>query len=127
MKGGKPVNVSNSITPVKGERLTDKQPKLHWIDVDWKTVEERVNRLQTRIAKAVKQGTWYLVKRLRYLLTHSFYAKLLAVKRVTQNRGKRTAGIDGAKWITPNSKMNAAIRLSDTKYKAHIPHVVPQT
>ena len=59
-----------------------------------------------------------MVKRLRYLLTHSFYAKLLAVKRVTQNRGKRTAGIDGAKWITPNSKMNAALKLSDTKYKA---------
>ena len=112
------MNVSNSITPLKGERLTDKRLKLQWNDINWKMVEERVNRLQTRIAKAVKQGTWNLVKRLRYLLTNSFYAKLLAVKRVTQNRGKRTAGIDGAKWTTPNSKMNAALKLSDKKYKA---------
>jgi RNA-directed DNA polymerase len=105
------VNVSNSITPLKGERLTDNQPKLQWTDINWKMVKEHVNRLQTRIAKAVKQGKWNLVKRLRYLLTHSFYAKLLAVKRVTQNRGKRTAGIDGEKWTTPNSKMNAALKL----------------
>jgi len=118
MHGGKPVNVSNSITPLKGERLTDNQPKLQWNDIDWKMVEERVNRLQTRITKAVKQGKWYLVKRLQYLLTHSFYAKLLAVRRVTQNKGKRTAGIDGAKWITPNSKMNAVLKLSGGKYKA---------
>ncbi len=59
-----------------------------------------------------------MVKRLQYLLTQSFYAKLLAVKRVTQNKGRRTAGIDGAKWITPNSRMNAALKLSNEKYKA---------
>ena len=112
------MNVSSSNTPLKGERLTDKRPKLQWTNFNWEKVEEYVNRLQTRIAKAVKQGKWYLVKRLRYLLTHSFYAKLLAVKCVTRNRGKRTAGIDGAKWITPNSKMNAALKLSDKKYKA---------
>ncbi|MEA3282109.1 MAG: reverse transcriptase N-terminal domain-containing protein [Euryarchaeota archaeon] len=73
---------------------------------------------QTRITKAVKQRKWYLVKRLQYLLTNSFYAKLLAVRRVTQNKGKKTAGIDGAKWITPNSKMNAVLKLSNEKYKA---------
>jgi RNA-directed DNA polymerase len=118
MKGGKPVNASNSITPSTGERLADKQPKLQWNDIDWKMVEEHVNRLQTRIAKAVTQGKLNLVKRLSYLLTHSFSAKLLAVKNVTQNKGKRTAGIDGAKWTTPNSKMNAVLQLSDKKYKA---------
>ena len=118
MHGGKPVNVSNSITPLKGERLTDMRQKLHWTNVDWDEVEKHVNRLQTRITKAVKQRKWHLVKRLQYLLTQSFYAKLLAVKRVTQNKGKRTAGIDGAKWITPNSKMNAALKLSNKKYKS---------
>jgi RNA-directed DNA polymerase len=118
MKGGKPVNASNSITPSKGERLADNQLKLQWTDINWKIVEKFVNRLQTRIAKAVKQRKWNLVNQLRYLLTHSFYAKLLAVKRITQNKGKRTAGIDGTKWITPNSKMNAALKLSDKKYKA---------
>ena len=112
------MNVSNSITPLKGERLTDKRLKSQWTDVDWDDIEKHVNRLQVRIAKAVKQGKWNLVRRLRYLLTNSFYAKLLAVRRVTKNKGKKTAGIDGAKWITPNSKMNAARILSDKKYKA---------
>jgi RNA-directed DNA polymerase len=118
MNGGKTVNVSSSITPLIGERLTDIRSKLQWTDVDWKKVEEHVNRLQARITKAVKEQKWHLVKRLQYLLTHSFYAKLLAVKSVTQNRGKRTAGIDGAKWTTSNSKMNAALKLSDKNYKA---------
>ncbi len=76
------MNASNSITPSKGERLAGNQPKPQWIDIDWEIVKEHVNRLQTRIAKAVKQVKWNLVNRLRYLLTHSFYAKLLAVKRV---------------------------------------------
>ncbi|KAF5415514.1 MAG: hypothetical protein C5S48_05660 [Candidatus Methanogaster sp.] len=75
---------------------------------------------QTRITKAVKEHKWHLVKRLQYLLTNSYYAKLLAVKSVTTNKGKRTAGIDGAKWITPNSKMNAARKLSDKGYKAKL-------
>ena len=77
-----------------------------------------LTRSQIRITKSVKQGKWHLVKRLQYLLTHSLYAKLLAVRRVTQNKGKRTAGIDDAKWLTPNSRMNAALKLSDKKYKA---------
>jgi RNA-directed DNA polymerase len=113
MHGGNPVNVRSSITPQKGERLTDMRPKLQWADVGWKKVEKHVNRLQTRITKAVKEGKWHLVKRLQYVLTHSLYAMLLAVKNVTQNRGKRTAGIDGAKWTTPNAKMNAALSLQN--------------
>ncbi|NOQ48564.1 MAG: group II intron reverse transcriptase/maturase, partial [Methanococcoides sp.] len=56
--------------------------------------------------------------RLSYLLTHSFYAKLLAVRKVIQNKGKRTAGIDGELWSTPKSKMNAVLSLSDKWYKA---------
>jgi RNA-directed DNA polymerase len=118
MHGGKPVNVSSSITPLTGERLTDIRALIQWIDIDWKKVEEHVNRLQARITKAVKKRKWYLVKRLQYLLTNSFYAKLFAVKSVTQNKGKRTAGIDGTKWTTPNSRMNAALKLSDKRYKA---------
>jgi RNA-directed DNA polymerase len=94
MNGGKPVYVSSSITPLKGERLAGIRAKPQWGDVNWNKVEKHVNRLQARITKAVKEQKWYLVKRLQYLLTHSFYAKLLAVKRVTQNRGKRTAGVD---------------------------------
>jgi RNA-directed DNA polymerase len=118
MNGGKPVNVNSSITPLIGEKLTNIRTNLQWIDINWEIVEKHVNRMQTRITKAVKQGKWYLVKRLQYLLTHSFYAKLLAVRTVTQNKGKRTAGIDGEKWTTSNAKMNAALKLSDKKYKS---------
>ena len=49
------MNVSSSITPIKGERLTDIQPKILWMDIDWKKAEKHVNRLQARITRAVKQ------------------------------------------------------------------------
>jgi RNA-directed DNA polymerase len=117
MNGGKLVHVSNSTTP-KSERLTDMGLKIQWNDIDWKKVIQSVNKLQTRITKAVKEGKWHLVKRLQYLLTHSFYAKLLAVRTICQNKGKRTAGIDGKKWLTPKAKMKAALNLSDESYKA---------
>lgn len=61
------MNVSHSTTP-KGEKLTNTQLRDQWNNIDWKTVEEFVNRLQTRIAKAVREGKWNLVKRLQYLL-----------------------------------------------------------
>jgi RNA-directed DNA polymerase len=117
MNGGKLMNVSYSTTP-SGERLTDVKYPLKWEDIDWKTVKENVNKLQTRIAKAFRQEKWQLVNRLQYLLINSFHAKLLAVKKVTQNRGKRTAGIDGKKWTTPLSKIKAALNLSRKNYKA---------
>ena len=112
-----PVNSRISITP-QGEKLENMQLEDQWNNIDWKKVEKHVNRLQARIAKAVKYGIWYLVKRLQYLLTHSFYAKLLATRKVTKNRGKRTAGIDGETWSSPESKMKAALRLTDKKYVA---------
>jgi len=115
--GGKTVNVRCSTTR-KSEMLTDTRTELQWKGIDWKTVYKSVNRLQTRITKAVKQQKWHLVKRLQYLLTHSRYAKMLAVRRVCQNKGKRTAGIDGEKWLTPETKTNAVLMLSDKKYKA---------
>ncbi len=106
-----------STTP-SGERLADADIPIQWGYINWKTVDRGVNKLQTRIAKAVRLGKWHLVKRLQYLLTNSFHAKLLAVKKVTQNRGKRTAGIDGEKWSTPLSKMKAVLTLSGKGYKS---------
>ena len=57
------MNVSSSITPQKGERLTDIRLKSQWTGIDWANVEEHVNRLQTRITKAVKERNWHLVRR----------------------------------------------------------------
>jgi hypothetical protein len=61
---------------------------INWKSIIWITVEDHVNRLQLRIAKAIKMGRYGRAKALQWLLTHSFYAKLLAIKKVTQNAGK---------------------------------------
>ncbi len=111
------MKVRDSITS-KDEKLTNKQLRIQWDNIDWKKVERHVNRLQVRITKAVKECKWYLVKRLQYLLTHSHYAKLLAVRKPTQNKGKRTAGIDGETWSSPQAKMKAVLSLTDIKYAA---------
>jgi RNA-directed DNA polymerase len=65
--------------------------------------------MQARIVKATQEGCWRKVKSLQWLLTHSRNAKALAVKRVTENQGKRTAGVDGKTWGTPEAKLNAVI------------------
>jgi RNA-directed DNA polymerase len=114
---GKSMRVRSSITP-QGEKLTNIQLRDQWNNINWKKVEKHVNRLQVRITKAVKEGKWCLVKRLQYLLTHSHYAKLLATRNPTRNKGKRTAGIDGETWSSPESKTNAALSLTDKKYVA---------
>jgi RNA-directed DNA polymerase len=117
MNEGKPMKARNSITS-KDEKLANEQLKNQWSNIDWKKVEKLVNRLQLRITKAVKEGKRYLVKRLQYLLTHSYYAKLLATRNPTQNKGKRTAGIDGETWSSPETKMKAAHSLTDKRYVA---------
>jgi RNA-directed DNA polymerase len=71
---------------------------IHWKTINWKTVEGQVRRLQLRIAKAIELGRYAKAKALQWLLTHSFFAKFLAIKRVTQNVGKRTPGVDGVIW-----------------------------
>jgi len=109
----------NTSTTAKAERLSD-AAKLtaQWKAIDWKHAETVVNRLQARIAKATQEKKWNTVKRLQYLLTHSYYAKLLAVRKVTTNKGKKTAGIDKVLWNTPTQKMNAVLSLTDKGYKA---------
>ena len=78
-----------------------------WLDIDWDKCQTVVDKLQARIVKAQKEGRYGRVKALQWILTHSFYAKALAVKRVTSNKGSRTAGVDRATWSTPNAKFQA--------------------
>ena len=66
-----------------------------WFLLAWGPIEESVRTLQVRIAKAAKTNKWRKVSSLQWLLTHNLAAKLLAVRRVTQNAGKRTPGTDG--------------------------------
>ena len=112
--------ITNKSLPAQSpnEKLTNMQLKAIWNSIEWHKVSKHVNRLQVRITKAVTQKKWNLVKRLSYLLTHSHYAKLLAVRNVAQNKGRRTAGIDGIRWRTPEAKMKAALSLTDRQYKS---------
>jgi RNA-directed DNA polymerase len=89
-----------------------------WADIDFVTAEYSVKKLQTRIAKAVKEGKWGKVKALQWTLAHSFYAKALAVRDVTGNQGKRTSGVDHELWDTPKSKLEAIGKLRRKGYKA---------
>ena len=90
---------------------------IDWHSIPWKTVNETVRRLQARIVKATKAGKWHKVQALQYLLTHSFSGKALAVRRVTENPGKHTPGVDKITWKDPESKWMAIHALRHRGYK----------
>ncbi len=92
--------------------------KSKWQPINWETAQEIVYRLQMRIAKAIKLGRHNKARALQWILTHSFYAKLLAVRRVTQNKGKNTPGIDRTTWKSPKQKMEAVNSLKRRGYKS---------
>ena len=89
-----------------------------WQEIDFKAAESYVKKLQMRIAKAVKEKRWGKVQALQWMLTHSFYAKALAVKRVTENQGRRTSGVDHELWLSPESKFKAIEKLERRGYRA---------
>lgn len=88
-----------------------------WDQINWDQVTDEVTRLQVRIAKATQAGRRNKVQALQRLLTRSHGGKLLAVKRVTENAGKKTAGVDGRIWSTPMSKLKAAQSLTHRGYQ----------
>jgi len=88
-----------------------------WDQIDWAKCERQVRRLQARIVKATREGRWGKVKALQRLLTCSFSGKALAVKRVTENQGKRTPGVDGVRWPTPATRLKALGSLHRRGYR----------
>jgi len=90
---------------------------LKWKEIDWKTAEAFVSKIQTRIAKASVRGNARLVRELQRMLKHSFYAKLLAVKKVISNKGGKTPGVDGVVWKTPSQRYQAALTMETKGYK----------
>ena len=88
-----------------------------WKSIDWKKCEAQVKKLQERIVKARKEGRHGKVKSLQWTLTHSFAAKAIAVKRVTTNEGKKTAGVDKVLWSTDKAKYEAILSLKRKGYK----------
>lgn len=88
-----------------------------WSKIDWDKCERFVQKLQARIVKAQREGRNNKVKALQWMLTHSFYAKALAVKRVTTNKGKSTSGVDKITWSSPLAKAKAIFTLKRHGYK----------
>jgi RNA-directed DNA polymerase len=89
-----------------------------WHTINWYAVHRTVRRLQARIVKAVQAGRWGKVRALQHLLTHSFSGKALAVRRVTENDGRQTPGVDGILWDTPAKKIRALEELRQRDYRA---------
>jgi RNA-directed DNA polymerase len=117
METKKSMNVSEFNDTSNCENYTDKELEKQWETIDWNKANSYINRLQIRIVKAEKSKKFILVKRLQYLITHSFYGKLIAVKRVTTNKGKNTPGVDGIIWLTSSEKMKAIPKLNTSGYQ----------
>lgn len=99
----------------------------NWQAIDWPTAKAHVVRLQMRIAKAERERKRGKVKALQRLLTSSFYAKCLAVKRVTSSTGGKSAGVDGKLANSAKKKMQLVAELKRKGYtpsplrRIHIP------
>jgi len=87
-----------------------------WHQIDWYKAHRIVRRLQARIVQATQAGRWGKVTALQRLLTHSHSAKVLAVRRVTENHGKKTPGVDRDLGNTPAKKMAAVHALRQRGY-----------
>jgi len=81
--------------------------EIEWHAIEWQKAHRIVRRLQARIVQATREGRWGKVHALQHLLTHSFSGRALAVKRVTENQGRNTPGVDKVTWKTPAAKTNA--------------------
>lgn len=95
---------------------TDNQ-QTAWDSINWLKCELAIKKLQARIVKAQKEGRYGRVKTLQWMLTHSFYAKALAVRRVTSNSGSKTAGVDHVTWKDSETKFQAIGMLKRRGYQ----------
>ena len=102
----------------KAKCASSAKRNIFWRDIDFPKCERKVRKLQVRIAKAQKEGRNNKVKALQHLLVTSYEAKVLAIRKVTSNKGKRTAGVDHIKWDTDAKKVKAVSSLKRKGYKA---------
>jgi RNA-directed DNA polymerase len=110
--------VEKQMNEIKKSCASTDRTQSKWNSINWLKCEVAVQKLQARIVKAQKEGRHNKVKALQWTLTHSFYAKALAVKRVTSNKGSETAGVDMVTWETSDAKMCA---IADMKRKGYTP------
>jgi RNA-directed DNA polymerase len=95
---------------------TEVKPMYEWKDIPWQKLERNIFKLQKRIYQASSRGDVKTVHRLQRLLMKSWSARCLAVRRVSQdNQGKKTAGVDGVKSLTPKQRLALVISLDLTQ------------
>src|SRR5713226_9770913 len=91
-----------------------------WRELPWRKLEKHVYRMQKRIYRASQRGNTRQVEKLQKLLLKSEAARLLAVRRVTQdNQGKKTAGVDGVKTVRPKGRFLMVKQLHTKRWKVH--------
>src|SRR5215467_10399689 len=90
--------------------------KVDWHSINWKKAHRIVDRLQARIVQATKAGKRNKARALQRILTRSFSGKVIAVKRVTENQGRNTPGVDKVLWDTPAKKAMAVQELQARGY-----------
>lgn len=104
-----------AVPPLKDKpirKIQDDNSMVEWRHINWRKLEKRVYKLQKRIYKASLRGDVKAVRRLQKTLIKSWSAKRTAVRRVTQdNQGKKTAGVDGVKALTPKQRFALVAKL----------------
>ena len=91
---------------------TSLKTTVEWRSINWRKLERRVYKLQKRIYQASQRGDIKALRRLQKMLMKSWSARALAVRRITQdNQGKKTAGVDGLKSLTPKQRLDLVNKL----------------
>jgi RNA-directed DNA polymerase len=112
------MNEETQMTVEQSTGASSAKHPTNWQELPWSKISAHVFQLQVRIAKAEREGKKGRVKALQRLLTLSFYAKCLAVKRVTSNKGSKTPGVDGVVLKTSHQKIDAVFDLKRRGYNA---------
>jgi RNA-directed DNA polymerase len=115
-KLGKSAHETKQMTTAQAVGAVSSEAK-EWYAIDWRTIHRNVRRLQVRIAQATKEGRRGKVQALQRLLTHSYSGKVLAVRRVTENDGRKTPGVDREIWDTSEKKTWAVHELKRRGYQ----------
>lgn len=110
-------SLENGMENIGNDAASSGEPS-EWHSIDWRAVMQFVGKAQMRIAQAEQEKDFRRVARLTRSLIRSRQAKALAVRKVTENQGKRTSGVDCVLWDTPTKKWNAIGCLNPKGYRA---------
>jgi RNA-directed DNA polymerase len=110
----------------KDDRSLESDPSSEaWNKIPWRKLEKHCFRMQKRIYRASQRGKTRAVHKLQKLLMKSEAARLLAVRKVTQdNQGKKTAGVDGIKNVKPQERFTLAAQIHPQHWKHQKPKPV---